>query len=673
MNKIIILTIIFLTQFSYGQVSSRDGEYLLERKKYIDIIKNLEPIYQGKPEQKIALQLADAFLHIRKYEKAMIYYEMAINTAPINEKATEDYFSALYEYGDMETAHTVALDFASKYGKGKLKAKMDSLEYFKKLDPTYFEYNLKSNTEDNEYGMYPFLGNKKIINSNIAMKSYDYYTTTTSNIKTYAPYVVTYSDKEGGSFSEYVPLTTKNDKYYDVVSHYDETERKVYITRSDLSKTTNIKKISNLSNLKIFTATIDDNFKLINFEEFPYNSDQYSVGHACVSKDGEILYFVSDKPGGYGGTDIYRCMKLEDGTWGFPINLGNNVNTAGDEMYPYISPQGTALYFSSTGHSIFGGLDINKSYKTRSHTFLKPENVGLPFNSNKDDFGIIFNDNYGTEGFFSSNRLQDGHGGDDIFYFSYQNNKVCKDPVKNFKMLVVDKKTKEPLANVALKMTVKADGRVYEDVTDNNGEVNLTVEGCNDFDVEATRDFYLNNLFYYDGFRKSVTIELDKKELNNMVELESIFYEKAKYDVPPASIKQLTLLATLLKKNTDVKIELSSHTDSRGEDKFNMELSQKRAEAIVRFLVSNGVNPAQMVAQGYGESQLVNACTNGVECTEDLHEKNRRTIFKIIEIAKQKFPGSSSTGTKTNVSVPSTTTEVKQPKTNSSSNHSIEE
>jgi hypothetical protein len=120
-------------------------------------------------------------------------------------------------------------------------------------------------------------------------------------------------------------------------------------------------------------------------------------------------------PGGYGGTDIYRCMKLENGSWGAPINLGREINTPGDEMYPYISPKDNSLYFSSTGHSIFGGLDINKSRKSRSHVYEKPVNLGLPINSNKDDFAFVFLDENEKAGFFSSNR-SGGVGGVDIYY-----------------------------------------------------------------------------------------------------------------------------------------------------------------------------------------------------------------------------------------------------------------
>ena len=504
-------------------------------------------------------------------------------------------------------------------------SKLEEAEKLRNQEQFYFEYNLASNTANNEYGFIAVKENYKIVNSDILSDSAMQDTKKLRRARGFSPYLILYKGIDS-PISKYVALIEENKKYKSVISDYSPLENKVYITRQNVSA-------NSLSNLKIYTATLDEDFVLGKLEEFPFNGDNYSVGHPSVSKDGKMLYFVSDKPGGFGGTDLYRCMKLESGVWGAPINLGGVVNTKGDELYPHISAQGNTLYFSSTVHSIFGGLDINKSIRNRSNTFKTPENLGLPFNSDKDDFGIIFNDNYGTEGFYSTN-CEEGKGGIDVFYFSFQNNKVCREPVKNFKMTVIDKKTKKPIPHVRLKMTVRADGRTYDDVSDEKGEVNLTVEGCNDFDVEATRDLYLNNLFYYDGFRKSVTIELDRKELNNIVELERILYEVGKSEVPARCIPQLDKLSTLLKKNTDIKIELSSHTDSRGADEFNLNLSQKRAESIVTFLINSGVSSSQLVARGYGESQLVNSCGNDSNCPEEMHEPNRRTEFKILEIAK---------------------------------------
>ena len=616
LTTLILATVIF--QFN-AQLENRAGEFGLDKIKYINLIANLEPVYQRNPTRPVALDLADAFYFTQKYEKALMYYENALLEGPISEAHILNYFSALYENGDFELARTVAKEYETRFKKMDLLAKIDTADRWKQIDPVYFEKNVHFNSSNNEFGAVTYFDNYKFVNSDF---TYDRYATS----KTFAPYVVNINDSSKGQ-QKFKSILPRLSGEYDIISHYDQVEDKIYITRTTIG-------LNEQKKSKILISSLDDNFKPLSLVEFTYNSPDYSVGHACVSQDGEMLYFVSDKPGGQGGADLYRCIKLEDGSWGYPINLGNKVNTAGDELYPYISPQGTTLYFASSGHSIFGGLDLNKTEKTRSHTFKKPTNLGIPFNSHADDYGMLFSDDYGTEGYFSSNRVTEGEskGGDDVYSFSYENNKVCKDPVKNFKILVVDKKTRERIPNTNLKMTVKLDGRVYEDVSDANGEIHLLVEGCNDFDVEATHDFYLNNLFYYDGFKKMVVIELYKKELDNIIGIDKINYDLAKYEVPNSAVPQLTKLATLLKKNRDIKIELSSHTDSRGDLASNQILSQKRSEYIVNFLVSAGVNANQMVARGYGETKLLNECGDSATCTEEQHEKNRRTEFRILEI-----------------------------------------
>ena len=616
LTTLILATVIF--QFN-AQLENRAGEFGLDKIKYINLIANLEPVYQRNPTRPVALDLADAFYFTQKYEKALMYYENALLEGPISEAHILNYFSALYENGDFELARTVAKEYETRFKKMDLLAKIDTADRWKQIDPVYFEKNVHFNSSNNEFGAVTYFDNYKFVNSDF---TYDRYATS----KTFAPYVVNINDSSKGQ-QKFKSILPRLSGEYDIISHYDQVEDKIYITRTTIG-------LNEQKKSKILISSLDDNFKPLSLVEFTYNSPDYSVGHACVSQDGEMLYFVSDKPGGQGGADLYRCIKLEDGSWGYPINLGNKVNTAGDELYPYISPQGTTLYFASSGHSIFGGLDLNKTEKTRSHTFKKPTNLGIPFNSHADDYGMLFSDDYGTEGYFSSNRVTEGEskGGDEVYSFSYENNKVCKDPVKNFKILVVDKKTRERIPNTNLKMTVKLDGRVYEDVSDANGEIHLLVEGCNDFDVEATHDFYLNNLFYYDGFKKMVVIELYKKELDNIIGIDKINYDVAKYEVPSTAVPQLSKLATLLKKNRDIKIELSSHTDSRGDLSSNQTLSQKRSEYIVNFLVSAGVNANQMVAKGYGETKLLNECGDGATCAEEQHEKNRRTEFRILEI-----------------------------------------
>ena len=420
---IIQLTISLLLTCGYKSLAQpqiyQTGFSNQERQEVIQNISKLEPLFQKDPTKEMAIQLADAFLYIRRFKKAISYYEYALEIEPLKEKETENYFNALFEFGDLVSAGTVAKDFYVKFKKMHLKAKMDSLENLSKAKPIKVENYVAMNSKHNEYGLYPLFADYRILNSDY---SPDKKNTVTAS-KYMNPYAVSLKPLDDESTKFYNLLN--NEKFLYTITHYDPIEKKVYITQNTSIRFNLNNILNSTSTMKIFVAKINSFFQLGELEEFKYNSLTYSVGHACISKDGQILFFVSDMPGGFGGSDIYRCMKLEDGSWGTPINLGKEVNSTGDEMFPYLNPKGNTLYFSSTSNSIFGGFDLNKSARSRANVFGKASNLGVPFNSNKDDFAIIFTDDLGEEGFFSSSRM-DGLGGVDIYKFSYENKTSLK-------------------------------------------------------------------------------------------------------------------------------------------------------------------------------------------------------------------------------------------------------
>lgn len=395
-----------------------------ERQDVINNISKLEPLFQRDPTKEMAIQLADAFLYIKRYKKAISYYEYALEIEPLKEKEMENYFAALFEFGDLNLASTVSKDFYIKYGKMHLKSKMDSLEKLSKAKPVIVENYLVMNSKNNEYGLYPLFADYRILNS-------DYKPDQRNKVeasKYMNPYAVSLRTREDETVKFYTLV--QNDNYLYTITHYDPVDSRVYITQNTAIRFNLNSILNSTATMKIFTAKINSLFQLGPLEEFKYNSLTHSVGHACVSKDGQTLYFVSDMPGGYGGTDLYRCMKLEDGSWGAPINLGKDANSNGDEMFPYVNSKGNTLYYSSTGHSIFGGLDLVKSTKSRANVFSKPTNLGAPYNSNKDDFAIIFTDDKEDEGFFSSSRLE-GMGGVDIYQFRKEGKVVAQTKADN--------------------------------------------------------------------------------------------------------------------------------------------------------------------------------------------------------------------------------------------------
>jgi outer membrane protein OmpA-like peptidoglycan-associated protein/tetratricopeptide (TPR) repeat protein len=365
-------------------------------------------------------------------------------------------------------------------------------------------------------------------------------------------------------------------------------------------------------------------------EAFAFNNiDQYSVGHPTLSPDEQTLYFVSNMPGGKGGTDIWYTSKRADGTWNEPINAGDKINSVGNELFPFISNDST-LYFSSTGFPGMGGLDIFRS-KGSGNQWSTPVNMRYPINSPGDDFSFVM-DKDRNGGYFASNRDK-GLGGDDIY--SFVNPKSPK--IRVLLGTVYNKKNGQMLsaANVTLFDRIKNIVAKQDSRSDGGFAFNLSQP------VEYST-YGSKAGFYPDTFR------IDKKEwetkdtinvklyLDPLFEkgktfrLRPIYYNFDKYNIRADASLVLDELLQTLHENPTLMIELASHTDCRGTSKYNDRLSQNRAQAVVDYLVSRGISRDRMVAKGYGESKLINRCADGVDCSEEEHQENRRTEFTVI-------------------------------------------
>ena len=373
----------------------------------------------------------------------------------------------------------------------------------------------------------------------------------------------------------------------------------------------------------------------------------------AFSRDGRTLYFSSNRRGGYGGTDLYAATKNRRGRFSNVRNLGPNINTPGDEMFPYAGIDGV-FYFSSTGHPGLGGLDIFAARRIAGKMVV--ENLGPPVNSNADDFGIFL---YTPDkGFFSSNR-EGGKGDDDIYTF------INNDPdlkIVNYYLtgvtLTRDEDGQEQiLPNTTVKLYGANDELLNEGLTGREGKFRFRVYPEEDYVVMGEKPDYFTSRALFSTKGKSVPKEklkklvtnkifstkiiLDKIVLNKSIVLENIYYDLDKWNIRPDAAKELDKLVTILKDNPEIKIELSSHTDSRASADYNLELSKKRAQAAVDYIVSHGIDPGRIIAKGYGESQLLIsdeeiAKMKTEEEKERAHQKNRRTEFKVLEYNKKK-------------------------------------
>lgn len=349
------------------------------------------------------------------------------------------------------------------------------------------------------------------------------------------------------------------------------------------------------TSVEIYTSTRSD-AKWSAPVKFEITADTLSTfGHPAVSPDGEYLYFVSDMPGGYGGKDIWRISLKE--RQGSLVNLGPDINTEGNDDFPYVRSDGS-LYFSSDGHPGMGGLDIFRATAVGDPADLrwKVENMGFPINSAGDDFGITFGK--GEDGFFSSNR-GDARGYDHIYSFEY-------DPVRiTIEGLVMDK-DEEPVKNAIIRI-VGNDGSNQKEVARDDGSFSFALQRGVKYVMLAGAKGYLNQKqeFASDSTMEDANywVEFILPSISKPSVVENIFYDYDKADLRPESKTALNELIAVLHDNPNVTIEMASHTDRWGSDTYNINLSERRAKSVVDYLVENGISRDRLQPHGYGKSR----------------------------------------------------------------------
>ena len=444
-----------------------------------------------------------------------------------------------------------------------------------------------------------------------------------------------------------------NQTYHDGPASFARHDSILYLTRAEKGKEKKDNDNFRTDRLKIFYSHYTGSWSKT--EPFFLNSDNYSIGHPVLTPDGNTIYFVSDMPGGLGGTDIYSCQ-WNSAQWEQPVNLGPTVNSFGNEMFPAIN--GNQLYFASNGFAGFGGLDIFKSTFTDGK-WSKAENVGLPINSSFDDFAMVL-DSRGKKGFFSSNR-PGGLGSDDIYACKQIDSKTKKNPCDEILAarkcdtlsvtisgFVKDKQTLKPMAGTTVFLMNSETGKVKVLKTDANGEFKTLGSKGILYVAKGMEQNYLSDCINFKIETKDTAhvattprdLLLDGLEVNKVIRMgsmdysfETIYYDFNKWFIRPEAGKELDKLVQVLKENP-VTVELGSHTDSRGSKEYNLDLSQKRAESAVRYIVLQGIDASRITAKGYGESQLINHCTDGMPCTAREHQSNRRTEFKVTGFSK---------------------------------------
>ncbi|MEN8185719.1 MAG: OmpA family protein [Bacteroidota bacterium] len=464
-------------------------------------------------------------------------------------------------------------------------------------------------------------------------------------------YVADYD--QSGEIYNIVPLKGDvNTRYHEADAVFSKDRKTVYFTRNNYYKKKLVKDKSQMNNLAMFKATVNENGKWTDIIPMPFNDVSYSVGHPALSEDENTLYFVSDMPGSFGQTDIFK-VAIDESGYGEPVNLGANINSSAKEFFPFID--GDALYFSSDRMGGYGKLDI---YAARvDETGLEPILLNEPMNSIADDFAYII-DNESRKGFVSSNR-SGGKGDDDIYSF-IENEPVVFKCQQLLTGTVKDKNTDEIIAGANIILKDSLDNELYNVTINEDGEFTLpvfcetpyTLIGDKEGYTPQSKVFTTNNEsgkvtklavllgtgeiveeITPEGMPEDLPEEIVKvRPSTYIVNLEPIYFELNSSYLTKDAKNELNKVVELMNRYPEMIIESGSHTDSRGIEGYNIWLSDRRAKSTVSYIIGKGVDSSRITGKGYGETQLINQCPDGVKCTEAEHAKNRRTEFVIIKM-----------------------------------------
>lgn len=440
--------------------------------------------------------------------------------------------------------------------------------------------------------------------------------------------IYTAAQNSDGSFQTPIKMNDKiNTRYHEGLVSFTPDGKAMYFGRESFFENVFVKDSTTKDKagvIHLFRATkLGNDWDKI--ESLNINSENYSVKNPSVSADGKTLYFASDMPGGFGNFDIYKAPINADGSIGTPVNMGQKVNTEGQEMFPYSSSNGT-LYFSSNGHLGLGGLDVFYIREIDGKV-TNVRNVGIPINSNADDFAFII-DEEAEKGYVSSNR-SGGQGSDDIYTFK-KIQPLCDVLVQ---VTVTDDETGEPIPNATVSLFDAQGNKVLTKQANEQGFAEFMVECETENDIDAIAEGYSGKrLKVPSTSEEEITMNINLLPIEDLIEfdkieLDPIYFDFDKSNITEKAAFELDKLVALMTKYPEMTVRVESHTDSRGSDAYNNKLSDRRAKSTVQYVISKGINQERILGIGKGERELKVKC--GANCTDEEHQENRRSEFFI--------------------------------------------
>jgi outer membrane protein OmpA-like peptidoglycan-associated protein len=623
-----LLIIAVSTSIATAQNSkTKKADQLYDRLAYTDAAEAYQKLLKkGEGSRYVFERLANSYFFINDTKKAEPYYKRVVKGRKVNSETVYNYAQSLKANGKISDYNTWMKKFSEMKPSDSRAVKfMKNPNYIPQIMDAMARYEVKNlediNSEYSEFGGI-VIGKDFYFSSarNTSRKKYHW---------DEQPFLDVYKASLVGNTVKNAELLEGdvNTKYHEGNVAITEDGKRMYFDRNDYFEGKYAKDEEGINQINIYySEKIDGNWKGV--FSVPFNDSEYSTGHPALSPNGNILYFVSDKPGGKGDSDIYKVSVNAQGVFGTPERLGDNINTEGKEVFPHIDSNG-GLYFSSNGHQGLGGLDGFYAEANRGNGFNDPVNLGKGANSVDDDFAFIYDPNTKT-GFMSSNR-KGGKGSDDI----YALNAVEVPCTVTIDATVLDEYSKAPISGARVDLYDTAENKLSSKTSDTNGKVSFKAACDKEHILQAVATDYESNATTVEAANDTqIMATLNLRPLEAIVQgdkvvLNPIYFDFDRSNVKPKAAFELDKLVAIMKKYPSFIIRVESHTDSKGNDDYNMNLSHKRAQSTVQYVISKGISASRITGEGFGKSKPVNTCGDG--CTDAESQNNRRSEFIIVK------------------------------------------
>ena len=623
---ILLLIAVSTTIVSAQNSKTKKADNLYDRLAYTDAAQAYQKVLKrGTTDVYVFERLANCYYFINDTKKAEMYYKRVAKSKDANPEAIYNYAQTLKANGKFSDYNTWMKNFAKlSPNDTRVKEFMKNPNYIPKIMDDMARYTA-TNMEDinSEYADFGGI---------VYGKDFYFASGRNTSRKTYQwneePYLEIYKATNVGGTMKNAELLNGdvNTKYHESNAVISADGKRMYFDRNDYFEGDYDKSASGINQINLYYAENIDGKGWSGVVSAPFNNNEYSTGHPALSQDGNTLYFVSDMPGGKGGSDIYMVAINSDGSLGTPERLADNINTEGKELFPYLDSNGT-LYFSSNGHMGLGGLDVFYA-EAQGDGFDVVNNLGKGVNSSADDFAYKY-DPTSQSGYVSSNR-EGGMGSDDIYMVE-----AVEIPCEvTIAVLVINENTNAVVAGARVDLYDTMGNRLSTKTSNVDGMVSFKAACDQAHEVQGVlADFESNASKVAPANDQKVSATIALKPIEEIIVEDQIVLNPILFDLDKSNIKaqaafELDKVVSVMNKYPEMVIAVGAHTDSRATDAYNLRLSEARAQSTVQYIISKGINAKRISGKGYGESQPKVSC--GDTCSEAEHQLNRRSEFTIV-------------------------------------------